>query len=259
MKDNIDKIIDKLERDRSLSLEEYECLIRDRDEDSRKRLQQIAVAERQRVYGNAVYIRGLIEISNICKNDCLYCGIRRSNRECERYRLKKDEILTCCDEGYAIGFRTFVLQGGEDPYYTDGVLCDIVESIKTKYPDCAVTLSMGERSRESYERLYRAGADRYLLRHETANAEHYAKLHPEQMSFDVRMKCLKDLKEIGFQTGCGFMVGSPYQTYADIAKDLKFIEEFKPQMCGIGPFIPHKATPFAGFEAGVSGGVFGAN
>ena len=142
------------------------------------------------------------------------------------------------------------MQGGEDPYYTDGVLCDIVESIKTKYPDCAVTLSMGERSRESYERLYRAGADRYLLRHETANAEHYAKLHPEQMSFDVRMKCLKDLKEIGFQTGCGFMVGSPYQTYADIAKDLKFIEEFKPQMCGIGPFIPHKATPFAGFEAG---------
>ena len=250
MRESIDKIIDKLQRDRSLSLDEYEILIRDRDEHSRKRLQQIAVAERVRCYGNSVYIRGLIEISNICKNDCLYCGIRRSNRECERYRLTKEDILACCEEGYAIGFRTFVLQGGEDPYYSDEVLCDIVGAIRSKYPDCAITLSMGERSKESYQRLYDAGADRYLLRHETASSEHYAKLHSEQMSFQTRMRCLQDLKEIGFQTGCGFMVGSPHQTYANIAQDLKFIEEFKPQMCGIGPFIPHKSTPFAGFEAG---------
>lgn len=245
-----DKIIDKLISTRSLSLEEYEALIIYRDEYSTQKLRAAAVAERVRYYKNSVYIRGLIEISNICKNDCLYCGIRRSNGECERYRLTKEDILACCEEGYSLGFRTFVLQGGEDPYYTDELLCDIVGAIRTKYTDCAITLSMGERSRESYQRLYDAGANRYLLRHETANAEHYAKLHPKQMSFDTRMRCLRDLKEIGFQTGCGFMVGSPYQTYADIAKDLKFIEEFKPQMCGIGPFIPHKSTPFADFEAG---------
>ena len=245
-----DKIIDKLISTRSLSLEEYEALITYRDEYSTQRLRKAAVAERVRYYKNSVYIRGLIEISNICKNDCLYCGIRRSNGECERYRLTKEDILACCEEGYSLGFRTFVLQGGEDPYYTDELLCDIVGAIRTKYTECAITLSMGERSRESYQRLYDAGANRYLLRHETANAEHYAKLHPKQMSFDTRMRCLRDLKEIGFQTGCGFMVGSPYQTYADIAKDLKFIEEFKPQMCGIGPFIPHKSTPFADFEAG---------
>ena len=250
MNKRIKDIISRLAKDHSLTLEEYELLISERTDEAADELRRLAVETRKKHYGNSVYIRGLIEISNICKNDCLYCGIRRSNKDCERYRLTKEQILSCCDEGYALGFRTFVMQGGEDAYFTDERLCDIVSAIKAKYPDCAVTLSMGERSRESYERLYAAGADRYLLRHETATAEHYGKLHPSEMRFEERMQCLRDLKEIGFQTGCGFMVGSPYQTYADIARDLKFIEEFKPQMCGIGPFIPHKATPFASFSAG---------
>lgn len=250
MNKRIKDIISRLAKDHSLTLEEYELLISERTDEAADELRRLAVETRKKHYGNSVYIRGLIEISNICKNDCLYCGIRRSNKDCERYRLTKEQILSCCDEGYALGFRTFVMQGGEDAYFTDERLCDIVGAIKGKYPDCAVTLSMGERSRESYERLYAAGADRYLLRHETATAEHYEKLHPSEMRFEERMQCLRDLKDIGFQTGCGFMVGSPYQTYADIARDLKFIEEFKPQMCGIGPFIPHKATPFASFGAG---------
>ena len=250
MENKLNFLIDKLALTRSLTLSEYEYLIENRTQESADRLRELAVSARREVYGNSVYIRGLIEISNICKNDCIYCGIRCSNKACERYRLTKEDILSCCDEGYALGFRTFVMQGGEDPHFDDDLLCDIVSSIKGKYPDCAVTLSMGERSRESYERLFAAGADRYLLRHETADAEHYSKLHPSNMSFENRMRCLRDLKDIGFQTGCGFMVGSPYQTYAHIAKDLKFIEEFKPQMCGIGPFIPHKATPFAYFSAG---------
>lgn len=250
MENKLNLLIDKLALTHSLTLSEYEYLIENRTPESADRLRELAVRVRREHYGNAVYIRGLIEISNICKNDCIYCGIRCSNRDCDRYRLTKEDILSCCDEGYALGFRTFVMQGGEDPHFDDDLLCDIVRSIKGKYPDCAVTLSMGERSRESYERLFAAGADRYLLRHETADAEHYSKLHPSNMSFENRMRCLRDLKDIGFQTGCGFMVGSPYQTYAHIAKDLKFIEEFKPQMCGIGPFIPHKATPFASFAAG---------
>ena len=250
MENKLNLLIDKLALTHSLTLSEYEYLIENRTQESADRLRELAVSARHEVYGNSVYIRGLIEISNICKNDCIYCGIRCSNKDCERYRLTKEDILSCCDEGYALGFRTFVMQGGEDPHFDDNLLCDIISSIKQKYPDCAVTLSMGERSRESYERLFAAGADRYLLRHETADAEHYSKLHPSNMSFENRMRCLRDLKDIGFQTGCGFMVGSPYQTYAHIAKDLKFIEEFKPQMCGIGPFIPHKATPFASFAAG---------
>ena len=250
MENKLNFLIDKLALTHSLTLSEYEYLIENRTQESADRLRELAVRVRREHYGNAVYIRGLIEISNICKNDCIYCGIRCSNKDCERYRLTKEDILSCCDEGYELGFRTFVMQGGEDPHFDDDLLCDIVRSIKQKYPDCAVTLSMGERSRESYERLFAAGADRYLLRHETADAEHYSKLHPSNMSFENRMRCLRDLKDIGFQTGCGFMVGSPYQTYAHIAKDLNFIEEFKPQMCGIGPFIPHKATPFAAFAAG---------
>ena len=250
MENKLNFLIDKLALTHSLTLSEYEYLIENRTQESADRLRELAVSARREVYGNSVYIRGLIEISNICKNDCIYCGIRCSNKDCERYRLTKEDILSCCDEGYALGFRTFVMQGGEDPHFDDDLLCDIVSSIKQKYPDCAVTLSMGERSRESYERLFAAGADRYLLRHETADAEHYSKLHPSNMSFENRMRCLRDLRNISFQTGCGFMVGSPYQTYAHIAKDLKFIEEFKPQMCGIGPFIPHKATPFASFAAG---------
>ena len=243
-------LIDKLEATRSLSVEEYEYLISNRCDEAAELLRKKADIVRRKYYGNTVFIRGLIEISNICKNDCLYCGIRRGNHECQRYRLTKEQILYCCDEGYALGFRTFVLQGGEDGYFTDAVLCDIVREIKTKYPDCALTLSLGERSRESYQSLYDAGADRYLLRHETADAEHYSMLHPKEMEWAQRMSCLNDLKQIGFAVGCGFMVGSPYQTNMHIAKDLKFIEDFQPQMCGIGPFIPHKATVFAKKSAG---------
>ena len=242
--------IEKLETKRSLSLDEYAFLIKNRTPEAAEMLRTKAVETRKRIYGDKIFIRGLIEISNICKNDCLYCGIRCSNKNCDRYRLSKEQILACCDEGYVLGFRTFVMQGGEDPFFNDETLCEIVAEIKRRYPDCAVTLSMGERNKESYQQLYDAGADRYLLRHETADKEHYQKLHPSSMSFDTRMECLKNLREIGFQTGCGFMVGSPYQTVECLAKDLKFIEEFQPDMCGIGPFIPHSATPFYDMPAG---------
>ena len=246
----MNELINKLATEHSLTLAEYKLLVESYNEENARELAELAVAERKKYYSNTVYIRGLIEISNICKNNCLYCGIRRDNRDCERYRLNKEEILSCCEEGYELGFRTFVMQGGEDAYFTDEVLCDIISSIKEKYSDCAITLSLGERTYESYKRLYDAGADRYLLRHETADEEHYARLHPSSMSFRTRMNALEDLKKIGFQVGCGFMVNSPYQTSETIAKDLKFIEEFQPHMCGIGPFIPHKATPFADKEAG---------
>lgn len=250
MNNTVKTLIDRLYTTHTLSLEEYKILIEERDEESAKYLSSYAVKIRQRYYSNNIFIRGLIEISNICKNDCLYCGIRKGNKSCERYRLTEEEILECCEAGWNLGFRTFVMQGGEDPYYTDEMLCGIIQKIKDKYPDCAVTLSMGERSRESYQVLYLAGADRYLLRHETADEEHYQKLHPKEMSWEHRMNCLRELKEIGYQVGCGFMVGSPYQTTEHLAKDLKFIETFRPDMCGIGPFIPHDATPFAGEPAG---------
>ena len=243
-------LINKLEKNRTLTLEEYERLIIGRNEEYARILAEKALSAKQSVYGNSVFIRGLIEISNYCKNNCIYCGIRRDNKACERYRLTKEQILSCCDEGYPLGFRTFVLQGGEDPYFTDERICEIVAEIKNRYPDCAVTLSLGEKSRESYQKMFDSGADRYLLRHETADKEHYEKLHPSDLSFDNRMECLQSLKEIGFQTGCGFMVGSPFQTARTLAKDLKFVEQFKPQMCGIGPFIPHRETPFAAERAG---------
>jgi biotin synthase len=206
--------------------------------------------ETKKNYGNKIFIRGLIEISNICKNNCYYCGIRRSNSNCNRYRLQEEDILKCCEEGYDLGFRTFVLQGGEDAYYTDEVLEHLIRNIKLKWQDCAVTLSLGERSYESYRRLREAGADRYLLRHETCNEEHYSKLHPAELSYVNRMQCLRWLRECGYQVGCGFMVGSPYQTIDMLVTELKFIEEFKPDMCGIGPFIPHKDTEFAHMRAG---------
>ena len=243
-------LIEKLEREHSLSEQEYETLIVGRTPELAALLAEKAQAIRKEVYGNTIYTRGLIEFSNVCKNDCLYCGIRRSNRNCERYRLTLDQILECCAEGYALGFRTFVLQSGEDGHFTDDILCEIVGAIRKNYPDCAITLSVGERNRESYQKLFEAGANRYLLRHETADPEHYSLLHPEEMSFENRMRCLQDLHEIGYQVGCGFMVGSPYQTPAHLAKDLKFIEIFKPEMCGIGPFIPHKDTQFKDEPAG---------
>jgi len=246
-------LIDRLSRDRSLTVEEYEILISGFDPGAASYAASLASSVRSDYYGDEVFMRGLVEISNYCRNDCLYCGIRRSNRECVRYRLTPSEIVSCASTGYGLGFRTFVLQGGEDPYYTDDVMCHIISSIKSMYPDCAVTLSLGERSHESYSALFSAGADRYLLRHETASASHYAKLHPSAMNFENRMRCLQDLRDIGYQVGCGFMVGSPYQTPYDLAMDLKFIETFRPDMCGIGPFIPHKDTPFGSEPSGSCG------
>lgn len=216
----------------------------------REKLAKRALELKQLHYGNAVYVRGLIEISNYCKNNCLYCGIRRSNPTAERYRLTKDEILACCEQGYALGFRTFVMQGGEDAYFTPERVAEIVREIKQSYPDCAVTLSLGEHPKEVYALWREAGADRYLLRHETANAEHYSKLHPAEMKLGTRMNCLKNLRELGYQVGCGMMIGSPYQTYETLAEDLVFIRDFRPQMVGIGPFIPAHDTPFANEKAG---------
>lgn len=205
---------------------------------------------RQSVYGKDVYIRGLIEFTNYCKNDCYYCGIRCSNKNTVRYRLTKEEILECCREGYELGFRTFVLQGGEDPYFTDERMVDIVKSIRGEFSDCAITLSIGEKSYESYLAYYNAGANRFLLRHETAESDHYNKLHPEHMKLETRKKCLFDLKKIGYQVGSGFMVGSPFQTMDNIISDLEFLYELQPDMIGIGPYIVHKETPFAEYESG---------
>ena len=242
--------IKKLAGGEKLSTDEFERIILCEDGECLRFIRDEAVKRRQAVFGKKVFIRGLIEISNICRNDCLYCGLRRSNSRCDRYRLSTQDILDSARNGYNLGFRTFVLQGGEDPYFDDDVLSWIVSGIKKLFPDCAVTLSMGERSPESYKRLFDAGADRYLLRHETADAVHYSRLHPEEMSFEHRMKCLRDLRETGYQVGCGFMVGSPFQTSRELAEDLSFIASFRPQMCGIGPFIPHKDTPFGSFTAG---------
>lgn len=252
MTEHIRCLIEKLNSTSSLSLSEYKELIENRDDEAYALLSHYAVLKRKEIYGNTVYLRGLIEISNICKNDCLYCGIRRSNKNCDRYRLDKDEILACAEAGYALSMRTFVLQGGEDPYYTDEILCDIITSLKEKYPDCAVTLSVGERSDESYCLLKEAGADRFLLRHETVDSELYSSLHPKEMSLKNRLHCLETLKSLGYQVGCGFMVGAPFQTADIIAKELKFIEEFQPQMCGIGPFIPHKDTPLKDYPSGTA-------
>ncbi len=240
----------QLKETHALSLAEYEALIRYRTPETAAYLAEEAVRVRKEIYGNQVFVRGLIEFSNYCRNDCLYCGIRRSNTSAERYRLQEEEILSCCEEGYELGFRTFVLQSGEDGAYSDERLCALIRRIKEAHPDCAVTLSIGERSFASYKKLYQAGADRYLLRHETADRAHYEALHPKEMSFQHRMECLQALRQIGYQTGCGFMVGSPGQTPHTLAEDLKFVESFRPDMCGIGPFIPHHETPFANEAAG---------
>lgn len=240
----------RLSNGESLSISEFEYIIDNYSPDAAEFFRKLAHERRTEIYGNKIYVRGLIEIGNYCKNDCYYCGIRKSNKACERYRLNKEDILLCCDEGYALGFRTFVLQGGEDAFWGDDFLCEVISCIKSRYSDCAITLSLGERSFDSYQRLHYAGADRYLLRHETADSEHYALLHPENLTLQNRLSCLNDLRKIGFQVGCGFMVGSPYQTAKTLAKDLRFIQKFKPDMCGIGPFIPHRDTPFKDFTAG---------
>lgn len=241
----IREIISEIKDNRNITKEQLACLLHAGDETEIQELKDAAAQTAKEIYGNQVYIRGLIEFTNYCRNDCYYCGIRRSNACADRYRLTKEEILTCTDNGYELGFRTFVLQGGEDPFFTDEKICALVQKIKERHPDCAVTLSVGEKSKESYQKYFDAGADRYLLRHETADAVHYRRLHPKELSLSNRMQCLYDLKEIGYQVGCGFMVGSPGQTIDTLYEDLQFIRKLGPHMVGIGPFIPQKDTPFA--------------
>lgn len=236
--------IRRLEQDRDLPDRDLLDLIVMQDAEAEALLAQRAVAVRQQVYGRDVFIRGLIEFTNYCRNDCFYCGIRRSNACAQRYRLTREEILACCRTGYGLGFRTFVLQGGEDPFFTTERLAELVRAIKRAYPDCAVTLSVGEKDRATYQAWFDAGADRYLLRHETADEGLYRRLHPEELSLQNRMRCLRDLKDIGYQVGCGFMVGAPFQTPEMLLKDLRFLQAFQPHMVGIGPFIPHRDTPF---------------
>ncbi|MFI3317828.1 MAG: [FeFe] hydrogenase H-cluster radical SAM maturase HydE [Rikenellaceae bacterium] len=242
--------INRLREERSLPDEGYRALLLSNDaaamEYLRDQAREVAIA----TFGKGIYIRGLIEITNRCRNNCYYCGIRASNREVVRYSLSHDEILDCCREGYGLGFRTFVMQGGEDPALSDEWLVGILSSIRAEFEDVAITLSLGERSRESYSRLFRAGANRYLLRHESCNQEHYRKLHPASMSLENRLECLANLKQIGYQTGTGIMVGSPFQSVDHIMEDIKYIERLEPAMIGIGPFIPHSDTPFAGCLAG---------
>jgi biotin synthase len=239
------RLIDELEREGTLSASGFAELVRGRDTESAGRLFAKASAARDRVFGKGVFIRGLLEFSNHCRNDCLYCGIRRSNRLADRYRLSREEIIETCAVGHSLGFRTFVLQSGEDPHYGPDLIAEIVSGIKGAFPDSAVTLSLGERPVECYELWRRAGADRYLLRHETRNPGHYAMLHPPSMRIESRVECLRTLKSLGYQVGCGFMVGTPGQTPELIAEDLLFIKELQPHMVGIGPFIPHKDTPLA--------------
>ncbi|MBP5178491.1 MAG: [FeFe] hydrogenase H-cluster radical SAM maturase HydE [Lachnospiraceae bacterium] len=247
---HLKQLIDRLEGSRDLSDAEFTELLLCEDSEAVAYLAERARVVREKIYGKEVYLRGLIEFTNYCKNNCKYCGIRCGNKNAERYRLSREEILSCCDIGYELGFRTFVLQGGEDPYFNDDRMVDIVSAMRKSHPDCAITLSIGEREKESYQKLFDAGANRYLLRHETADKAHYEYLHPKEMSYDHRMQCLRDLKEIGYQVGCGMMVGSPGQKTEHYIKDLRFMQEFKPEMVGIGPFIPHHDTEYAGEKAG---------
>ncbi len=246
---SIESIVKGLTLGESVTDEEIFALL-ECDEGEREILMGAALDVKRKIFGDKVFVRGLIEVSSYCKNDCLYCGIRRSNKNAERYRLTPEEIVECAVHGYSLGFRTFVLQGGEDPYFTDDVVCGIISAIKEMCDGAAVTLSLGERGRDSFVRLREAGADRYLLRHESATPEHYEMLHPRGMTLDTRLKCLRDLKELGYQTGCGFMVGSPGQKTEHIVREMRFAKEFQPQMVGIGPFLPHSDTPFAGERAG---------
>lgn len=246
-------LVEKLYQTGSLTDSELAALITSDDEEAAALLKQRADEVRRKYYGTKVFLRGLIEISSYCRNDCLYCGIRRSNKGADRYRLSREDIMNCCENGYELGFRTFVMQGGEDAYFTDDVMVGIISEIRRKYPDCAITLSLGERSRESYKRMKEAGADRYLLRHEAADEELYSKLHPSELSLKKRKDCLFTLRELGYQVGAGFMVGAPYQTTENIISDLRFLQELQPQMIGIGPFIPHHSTPFSEEKGGTLG------
>lgn len=244
------EVIQKLEKTKDLTDAEFVQLLETMTKEETEELFSLARKVREREYGKDVYIRGLIEFSNICKNDCFYCGIRKSNDKVERYRLTKEDIMECAKEGYELGFRTFVLQGGEDGWFTKERMEDVIRSLKKEFPDCAITLSLGERPREEYECWFAAGADRYLLRHETAEEEHYGRLHPDNMSLSERKRCLFDLKEIGYQVGAGFMVGSPGQTVDNLVKDLRFLQELEPHMIGIGPYLSHRDTPFCNEKNG---------
>lgn len=235
-------LVNKLRNERDLTDGELKTLLETSQYD--QELTDLADQVRKEIYGTKVYLRGLIEFTNYCKNNCYYCGIRRDNRELDRYRLTPEEIYSCCETGYGLGFRTFVLQGGDDPYFSDEIFCEIIAGIKRRHPDCAVTLSIGEKTYESYLSYFHAGADRFLLRHETADPDHYGILHPDHMSLETRRKCLHNLKEIGYQVGSGFMVGSPGQTTENLIKDLRFLQELKADMIGIGPYLSHKDTPF---------------
>ena len=241
---------EKLIQRQHLNREEWRVLLQGQTQERQEWLAAQASKLRDQIYGKRIFIRGLIEFTNYCKNDCFYCGIRRSNSRARRYRLSQEEILSCCRTGYGLGFRTFVLQGGEDSYYTDERLTEMIRKIRQEFQDCAITLSVGEKSRESYEAYRKAGADRYLLRHETANEEHYRLLHPENQRLGDRIQCLKTLKSLEYQTGAGFMTGSPGQTIETIIDDMMFLEELQPEMVGIGPFIPHHQTPFRGEKQG---------
>ena len=245
-------LLDKLEKNKNLTDDELTLLIEDNAPELAAELALRARAVREKIYGKKVYIRGLIEFTNYCRNNCYYCGIRRDNGKAQRYRLTHEEILACCAAGYQLGFRTFVLQGGEDSYFTDDRLTELIRAIKNSHPDCAVTLSVGERERYSYERLFEAGADRYLLRHETADKAHYESLHPAELSHEHRLQCLRDLKAIGYQVGCGMMIGSPGQTTEHLIEDLRLLQELQPEMVGIGPFIPQHNTPLANSQAGTA-------
>lgn len=243
-------LAEKLYQTGNLNDRELKQLIETDNQDTAEVLRQRADETRQKYYGKKVFLRGLIEISSYCKNDCLYCGIRRSNKSAERYRLDYDNILACAENGYKLGFRTFVMQGGEDAYFTDDYMCSIISELRKKYPDCAITLSLGERSYESYKHMKEAGADRYLLRHESADNDLYRRLHPSEMSLENRKQCLYNLKELGYQVGAGFMVGVPFQTTENLISDIRFLQDLQPQMIGIGPFIPHKDTVFADEKSG---------
>ncbi len=249
-KTKIYQLIDELSERGSLLREQYLFILKNITKDEIGYLFDKGYQKKQNTYGNKVYLRGLIEISNYCKMGCKYCGINYKQDEIERYRLTIEEILACCEEGYNLGYRTFVIQSGEDAYYTDDRLKSLLQSIKTKFDDVRITLSLGERSRDSFQKLYDYGADRYLLRHETASRKLYEHLHPSFMSFDNRRMCLDDLKDIGYQVGGGFMVGSPTQTNEDLVEDLIYLKELDPHMVGIGPYLCHSDTELAGNASG---------
>lgn len=242
---NNHELIDKLEATHSLDESEYfQLLSDDLPSEEAEYLRQRARDVTDKIFGRDVRIRGLIEVTNVCRNDCYYCGLRHSNKRLKRYTLSKEQILDCCRSGHEIGFRTFVLQGGENPALSVDQVEEIVKLIHSEFPDSAITLSLGEWSDEAYVKFKEAGATRYLLRQESITSEHYSKLHPDLMSLENRIRCLKTLKRLGYQTGTGIMVGAPFQTVDDIIRDLIFMTELQPEMIGIGPFLPHSDTPF---------------